>query len=506
MVPTSLDTMSPSSGRATSASHVSDQSAAHCSYLGTEEASHRTDTCNIVIIGDSGAGKSSLVNLITRTQTARTSDDTMGCTTETTVYEHDFVTQDKILKLQLFDTPGLRADSLGMRPATRAVKNLIRTLMRNATIHILMYCVRRTRSVRALQRNYRFLDSQVNGRAPIVLVVTGLEERSPEMEEWWAAEEESLSDLGMDFDGHACITALTIDECDTVELRQRRKQSYRAVRDLIKQHCPQNMGVPRLTTLPSARKTKNIVLFGEAGVGKSSVINLMAGEEVARTSLGMRRCTLQWQDYAIDFDGESYKVFDTIGIEDSGLDMKEYLMAVANAYRFIKMLDAEGGVDLLLFCIRAGRINAALQNNYRFFHEFLCEKKVPIVLVITGLEREHRMEDWWERECRSFQRRGIHVAGYACITAAEGLEGTQRARYEESRVKIRHLVRRFTADRQQQVWIGGDNLIVSLVRALKNSLVMNPRIRRINLIGQLANHCDMSLGTARQLADMIEQG
>jgi len=46
---------------------------------------------------------------------------------------------------------------------------------------------------------------------------------------------------------------------------------------------------------------KNIVLFGQTGAGKSSVINLMAGENRAKTSLGTERCTLGWKEYPITF-------------------------------------------------------------------------------------------------------------------------------------------------------------------------------------------------------------
>ncbi|KAG1831904.1 P-loop containing nucleoside triphosphate hydrolase protein [Suillus subalutaceus] len=266
------------------------------------------------------------------------------------------------------------------------------------------------------------------------------------------------------------------------------------------------LGPPKAITMPPTR-LKNIVLFGEAGAGKSSVVNLMAGKEIALTSLGMKRCTLHWQDYVIDFDGESYKVFDTIGIEESGLEMEEYLVAVANAYRFIKTLDAEGGVDLLLFCIRAGRFTAALQSNYRFFYEFLCEKKVPIVLAITNLEREQRMENWWDREHSIFPRFGIHVAGHACITAANGLDGRHQQLYEESRIAIRTLVTNYIiGDHNGVVWTGGNNVFVLLVRALKKLLVKNTHIRKMNLTGQLTKRCGMPRETAGQLADMIEQG
>ncbi|KAG1733675.1 P-loop containing nucleoside triphosphate hydrolase protein [Suillus occidentalis] len=510
---TTIEATSLPLGRTSStvSSQVSSQSTAGHNHRRLKQASPCKDTCNVVIFGDTGSGKSSLVNLITGTQTAPTSPDAMGCTTGTHVYEHDIVIQNKTMKVQLFDTPGLVTGHHKTVPTTQgqmAPKKLLKTIKKQWGIHLVMYCVQGSKDTFALQQNYKLLHSIVKGKVPIVLVVTCLECREPDMEEWWRKDETSISRFGMKFAGHACITALNIDECDSEKVKQRREESYRAVWELIKQQFPQDgTGTPGVTTSPPVRKTKNIVLFGEAGTGKSSIVNLMAGKEVAPTSLGMQRCTLQWEDYTFDFDGEYYKVFDTIGIEESGLEMKEYLAAVTNAYRFIKTLEADGGIDLLLFCVRAGRFTAALQNNYRFFHEFLCEKKVPIVLAITNLEREQRMEDWWEREKDVFVRNQIRVADHACITAADGLEDIQQQeRYAESRVAIRNLVKKNVAGEHNHVWTGGNNVFVSLGRGLKNVVVKNPHIRKRTLASQLTKRCGMSQETAGQLADMIEQG
>ncbi|KAG2066557.1 hypothetical protein BDR04DRAFT_1233931 [Suillus decipiens] len=250
---------------------------------------------------------------------------------------------------------------------------------------------------------------------------------------------------------------------------------------------------------------KTIVLFGETGAGKSSLINLMADQEVANTSPDMQRCTMQWKEYTIKFGGDSYMVFDTIGLEEPQLGIKEYLESVENAFKLIKELDKQGGIDLLLFCVRAGRVTATLQSNYRLFHEFLCEKKVPIVLAITNLEREKRMEDWWDRNHNTFEKYQIQVAGHACITAANRLDGRHKVLYEESRTTIRKLVKEFTADGQRQAWMGGNNLFVSLMRKLKELLSGGPNVRKKDLVPHLTKRCGISPDVARKLAKMIRE-
>ncbi|KAG2051268.1 hypothetical protein BDR06DRAFT_865941, partial [Suillus hirtellus] len=164
---------------------------------------------NIVIFGETGAGKSSLVNLITRQQTAATSSDAMGCTIKTNVYEHDVAIQNKVLKMKLFDTAGLDEGSEGAVPnkeAQKVLKKLLQTLAEQDGIHLLMYCVQGTRESMALRRNYMSLYSKVKGKVPIVIVVTRLENQNPDMEEWWRKNEQSISNLNMTFAGHACVT------------------------------------------------------------------------------------------------------------------------------------------------------------------------------------------------------------------------------------------------------------------------------------------------------------
>ena len=58
----------------------------------------------------------------------------------------------------------------------------------------------------------------------------------------------------------------------------------------------------------------NFIIFGEMGAGKSSLINLIAGKEVANTSSGARSCTLKATEYTIRLPDSQCEVnlYDTV--------------------------------------------------------------------------------------------------------------------------------------------------------------------------------------------------
>ncbi|KAG1723932.1 P-loop containing nucleoside triphosphate hydrolase protein [Suillus lakei] len=439
--------------------------------------------CSIVIFGEAGAGKSSLINLIAETTIAVTSPDTGGCTTG--INTHEILipkNQNETLKVKLVDTPGLDEGPRGTVPDKEArsiLKELIRTLIKQDDIHLIVYCVRAERVIRTLRRNYDLIHSQVKKKVPIVLVVTCLESYEPEMEEWWRVNERTISNVGMKFAGHACVTTES-------KVMERRNQSYDAVCKLIEQ-C-------RLSV------RKNIVLFGQSGADKSSLVNLMAGKDVASISNDMQLSTTQWKEYPVEFGGNSYRVFDTVGLREPQLGIPQFLDAVENTYKLVQDLEKQGGIDLLLFCMRAGGLTAALQNNYRLFHEFFCNKKVPIVVVITHLENEvEEMNTWWKKHEAVFHDREVRVAGHACI-----IRGKFPRWHEESRTTVRNVVKEFTAVGQKQAWEGGNN--VSFMRKLGGLFGGNAESRvRKDMVPRLTKRCGMSPDVAKQVADRIKK-
>ncbi|KAF8552002.1 P-loop containing nucleoside triphosphate hydrolase protein [Imleria badia] len=160
----------------------------------------------------------------------------------------------------------------------------------------------------------------------------------------------------------------------------------------------------------------NVILFGETGAGKSSVVNLLAGKEVARTSPDIDGCTKACHPYSLIVNDVSYTVWDTVGLDEPMIGDTGYLRAIEQACKLVRDLTKAGGVDLLLFCHRQGRITTITQKNYALLYEAACRKSVPIAVVITHLEQEEHMEEWWEQNADIFEQRGVKFCGHACVT------------------------------------------------------------------------------------------
>lgn len=188
--------------------------------------------------------------------------------------------------------------------------------------------------------------------------------------------------------------------------------------------------------------TINVILFGEAGVGKSAVVNLIAQHEVARVSADVDGCTLLSTPYDIPMDGIHFRIFDTVGLNQPDFVLTSHLEAIERAYQLIVALRDAGGIHLLLLCMRASRMTLTTRNNYRLFSEFLCQKKVPVAVVVTGCEREEgEMEGWWTRNKTGIEQHGVQSDGHACVTAVTDGTAGEDAMYRESQRKIRELLK-----------------------------------------------------------------
>ena len=183
------------------------------------------------------------------------------------------------------------------------------------------------------------------------------------------------------------------------------------------------------TTLPSEQPpslypgatddTPNVIIFGETGVGKSSLINMIAGTSSAAISSNAIGCTFESISYLVELNGLQYRLWDTAGLNEGEKGNVSADRAIESLQELVRNLQY-GGVSLLLYCIRGSRLRDIVKINYDLFYAIICGAQVPIVVAVTGLENEDDMEDWWKDNVQDFDDRGIRFAGHACVTTTKG--------------------------------------------------------------------------------------
>ncbi|KAG1748195.1 P-loop containing nucleoside triphosphate hydrolase protein [Suillus lakei] len=235
---------------------------------------------------------------------------------------------------------------------------------------------------------------------------------------------------------------------------QRRGAHYQAVHNptvrstgITEPERRQSPPLPRASSsnYETRPRKRNVVIFGESGSGKSSVINAIAQSQLAKTSSDATGCTFSYQRYTVEFSGQRYVLFDTAGLNEGNIGAVPAAKAEKELKSLLRGLMSPGsdGIGLLVYCVRSTRARQALIRNYNLFYSTICRKKVPIVVVVTGLENETDMQSWWHTNAKEFKSRRMYFQDHACVTTLHrhpGISDVFTHRIAESRDIMRNLI------------------------------------------------------------------
>lgn len=208
---------------------------------------------------------------------------------------------------------------------------------------------------------------------------------------------------------------------------------------------------PSLSTHASSRNVetspwgRNIVIFGQTGTGKSSIINAIAREQLAGTSNDAAGCTSGYKRHPVTISGQRFVLFDTAGLgegpagtvpdKEAKRQLKSLLRQLMNSR------SPSDGIGLLVCCVSRTTTLSTIVQAYNTFYAGVCKKKIPIVIVITGLEQEPNMESWWDQN--KDKLKSMHFTGHACVTALQEHPGNSEdftRRIAESRDILSNLL------------------------------------------------------------------
>lgn len=399
----------------------------------------------IALFGVTGCGKSSIINLLADQPVASVSTGVEACTRRARWYPISLGEK----KFRIWDTMGFnQAEAKGINPLSpyEQAHALLRNLQDG--VDLILLCARKDGINASLRNLYWLLDSFFfGGRAQIALVLTHFD--GPH-DQWWERNRNIIAQkcgIPVQFLPYVCITAV---QNGPPQIDSPYDQSKQALKALLEEHAtfptPLCLDLSSDNASVAAAESLNVhcqlnlsdatilvqkfrlpkrpfhaILFGESGVGKSSIVNLVVGDSVAEVSSGINSCTLKYRSYKINTGMHQFLVWDTVGFNGTEIGHDVCGQAIENAVRLIHDIHKQGGVDLLVFCKKYGRLSASELNNFRLFQEFLCEGQIPVAFIITHLEFQNPMEKWWEVNgeglLRACNLKTGAVAGHACITS-----------------------------------------------------------------------------------------
>ena len=139
----------------------------------------------------------------------------------------------------------------------------------------------------------------------------------------------------------------------------------------------------------------NVLVIGNSGVGKSTLINAVLGEKVAETSWGTHGTTQKLTIY--ESEEIPFRIIDTIGFEPSYIREMKAINAVKKwSTDSAKNENENSKINVIWFCVDGNAAKLFPKTIQDFSRATSVWESVPIVVVITKSysipDRMHNIE------------------------------------------------------------------------------------------------------------------
>lgn len=186
-------------------------------------------------------------------------------------------------------------------------------------------------------------------------------------------------------------------------------------------------------------KKKTILVFGETGVGKSSLIKSLIKQDsdsiINKSNLKLPKTSDQATSCSLNiesFESDHFEWIDTTGLNESDRGKVGPYEAMIQLITFLKKAIATKSIHLLIMVARQ-RITETMRQNYDFFVETLFSGKIPTLLVVTGCETESKPEDWIKKNSIEYKNQNFCFKDIISTSFIESLNPSLKGHFEELR-------------------------------------------------------------------------
>ncbi|KIK90578.1 hypothetical protein PAXRUDRAFT_672975 [Paxillus rubicundulus Ve08.2h10] len=139
---------------------------------------------------------------------------------------------------------------------------------------------------------------------------------------------------------------------------------------------------------------------------------MITGRNAAPESSHGRGEILPFEWSHISIPQDDINLWSVAGLDD-GDEAVSTPLVEKNLKLFLEEINLTAGIDLLVFCMRAGKAKFAHVRNYNVFYAAICRKKVPVVIVVLGSSADEHT--WWKRNEGGLREKGMRFEKHVYI-------------------------------------------------------------------------------------------